>query len=71
MLRVEPSGQACGARVTGVDLSAPLDEATVADVRSAWLEHLVLAFPDQRIDDDLGCLLPGQLPSLSLKAKAC
>lgn len=51
-LRVEPSGQACGARVTGIDLSRPLDPATVAELRAAWLEHHVLAFPDQRIGDD-------------------
>jgi taurine dioxygenase len=51
-LRVEPSGQACGARVTGVDLSQPLDSATVAEIRTAWLNHHVLAFPDQHLDDD-------------------
>ena len=51
-VQVEPSGQACGARVTGVDLSRPLDPATVAELRAAWLEHHVLAFPDQRIGDD-------------------
>ena len=52
MLRIEPSGQACGARVTGVDLSAPLEDATVAEIRAAWLDHHVLAFPDQSMDDD-------------------
>lgn len=51
-IRIEPSGAACGARVTGVDLSKPLDPATVAAIRAAWVEHAVLAFPDQRIDDD-------------------
>lgn len=51
-LQVEPSGEACGARVTGVDLSRPLDPPTVAEIRAAWLEHLVLAFPDQVIGDD-------------------
>lgn len=51
-IRIEPSGAACGARVTGVDLSKPLDPATVAAIRAAWIEHAVLAFPDQRIDDD-------------------
>jgi taurine dioxygenase len=49
---VEPSGQACGARVTGVDLRAPLDEPIVAALRTAWLEHHVLAFPDQDLTDD-------------------
>lgn len=49
---VEPSGQVCGARVTGVDLSSPLDAATVVDIRTAWLEHHVLAFPEQHLTDD-------------------
>lgn len=49
---VEPSGQVCGARVTGVDLSAPLDVGTVAGIRAAWLEHHVIAFPDQQLGDD-------------------
>lgn len=51
-LTITPSGQACGARVTGVDLSKPLDSATIAAIRAAWLDHHVLAFPDQRIGDD-------------------
>lgn len=51
-LNVEPSGQACGATVTGLDLTQPLDESTVAEVRAAWLEHHVLAFPDQPMSDD-------------------
>jgi alpha-ketoglutarate-dependent taurine dioxygenase len=49
---VQPSGQTCGATVTGVDLAAPLDAATIAAIRAAWLEHHVLAFPDQRLSDD-------------------
>ena len=51
-LEVVPSGQACGATVTGVDLSRPLDPRQVADIRAAWLDHLVLAFPDQTMTDD-------------------
>jgi taurine dioxygenase len=50
-LDITPSGQACGATVRGVDLAEPLDRATVADIRSAWLEHHVLAFPDQTLSD--------------------
>lgn len=51
-LKVEPSGGACAARVTGVDLAAQLDPVAVVAIRAAWLEHLVLAFPDQQMDDD-------------------
>jgi len=51
-LSFEPTGSACGARVTGVDLTSPLEEAAVAELRAGWLEHHVLVFPDQSIDDD-------------------
>lgn len=51
-VEVTTSGQACGARVTGVDLTAELDADTVATLRRAWLEHHVLAFPEQPMSDD-------------------
>ena len=51
-LTVEPSGQACGARVTGLDLAAPISAALAAEIRAVWLAHKVLAFPGQPIDDD-------------------
>jgi taurine dioxygenase len=49
---VIPSGQACGATVTDLDLSQPLVAAEIAAVRSAWMEHHVLAFPDQTLTDN-------------------
>jgi taurine dioxygenase len=51
-LSILPSGQACGARVEGVDLTAPLTDELVAELRAAWLRHHVLAFPDQALSDD-------------------
>ncbi len=51
-ITVNPSGQACGAEVTGVDLSEPLSPEVVKEIRDAWLEHHVLAFPDQHLDHD-------------------
>ena len=51
-INIEPSGQACGATVTGVDLTQPLDEATVQEIRTAWLTHHVLSFPNQHMSDD-------------------
>lgn len=51
-LHVEPSGAPCGATVTGVDLRRPLGAEAVAEIRAAWLEHHVLAFPGQTLDDD-------------------
>ena len=52
MVRVEPSVQSCGARITGLDLSATLGLETIAAIRAAWLDHHILAFPDQAMDDD-------------------
>ena len=51
-LSVRTSGQACGAEVTGIDLSKPLSADVVATIRSAWLAHHVLSFPDQQLTDD-------------------
>lgn len=51
-LAVTPSGQSCGATVTGVDLSGELTAQLVADIRAAWLQHKVLAFAGQKMDDD-------------------
>ena len=51
MLSVTPSGEACGAFVTGVDLSAPLENTVVREIRNLWLEHHVLAFPEQKLTE--------------------
>ncbi|TXL73168.1 taurine dioxygenase [Vineibacter terrae] len=50
-LKVERIAGACGAQVTGVDLAQPLDAGIVAQIRAAILEHQVLTFPGQSIDD--------------------
>ena len=51
-LTITPSGEACGATITGIDLTEDLDGQTVEKIRKAWLKHLVLAFPDQKMSDD-------------------
>jgi len=51
-MKISPSGQACGAEVTGIDLTQPLSADSIAAIRSAWLEHHVLSFPDQAMNDD-------------------
>ena len=50
-LHITPSGQACGATVEGVDLAQPLDAPTIKAIREAWLQHHVLAFPQQQLSD--------------------
>ena len=47
---VAPLTTVLGAEVTGVDLSSPLDDRTIAGIRSALLEHKVLLFRKQSLD---------------------
>ncbi|HWS47970.1 MAG TPA: TauD/TfdA family dioxygenase [Acidimicrobiia bacterium] len=48
-ISAEPIAGALGAEISGVDLAADLDDATVAEIRAAWLEHLVVFFRDQHL----------------------
>lgn len=41
-----------GTEVRGVDLTQPLEAATVDALHALWMEHLVLIFPGQAITDD-------------------
>ncbi len=47
MIMVEPVSGTVGAVVRGVDLSEPLGNSTVAELRKAFLAHHVLFFSDQ------------------------
>lgn len=51
-ISIKPSDQACGAEIRGLDLCQPLDDATIASIRAAWLKYHVLAFPEQHMTDD-------------------
>ena len=46
-VRVAPSGRALGADIVGVDLTRPLDPATLDAVQQAWTAHQVLRFRGQ------------------------
>ena len=50
MLKIEPNNAILGARVTGVDLIAPMVDADFAQILKALGNHGVLCFPDQLID---------------------
>ena len=49
-LSVRPAAYALGGSVTGIDLTRNLDGETVEAIRKAILEHLVLVFPGQQVD---------------------
>lgn len=50
-ITITPSGKGIGADVSGVDL-AGVTAAEAAEIRKAWIEHKVLRFRGQKLDDD-------------------
>jgi taurine dioxygenase len=46
-LKIRPIAGALGAEIAGVDLSTDLDGNTIAAIRRAWLDHLVIFFRGQ------------------------
>ncbi len=51
-IRVQPVAHAVGAELTGIDLAVDLDDAVVAEIRRAWLDHGVVFFRDQDLTPD-------------------
>ena len=51
-VRVEPMDATLGATVRGVELHAPLRDEEFEEIRAAWLEHAVLVFPGQFLDEE-------------------
>jgi alpha-ketoglutarate-dependent taurine dioxygenase len=49
--QIIPTGAALGAEVRGIDLS-DIDDHDFADIHRAWIDHQVLLFRGQTLDDD-------------------
>lgn len=65
-VRIRPLTSTVGAELDGVDLSAPLDEATIAEIRQAWLTHGVVFFRGQQLDAATQRRFGGYFASLRL-----
>jgi len=51
-MTVTPLSDALGAEISGVDLTRPLDAATVDAINRAWLDHLVILVRGQTLSED-------------------
>jgi taurine dioxygenase len=50
-IQVRRIGEALGAEISGVDLACPVAPGVFAEIRAAWLEHLVIRFRGQQLSD--------------------
>ena len=48
-IEVQPVAGALGAEIRGVNVAAALDDAVIAEIRQAYLDHLVIFFRDQKL----------------------
>ena len=48
-IQVEPIAGALGAEISGVDLGQDRSDAVIAELRDAWLQHLVIVLRDQHL----------------------
>jgi taurine dioxygenase len=51
-IEVKPLSGAIGAELFGVDISKPLDDDVVAEIRRAFLDHLVIFLRDQNLEPE-------------------
>ncbi len=51
-IRVTPLSPACGAAISGVDLTKPLSASAFRAIKAAWDKHLVLVFRGQQVSQD-------------------
>src|SRR5947207_12185540 len=49
-LDIRPLSGTIGAEILGIDLGADVSDETIAAIRAAWREHLVIFFRDQRLE---------------------
>ncbi|MBE7638349.1 TauD/TfdA family dioxygenase [Sneathiella sp. P13V-1] len=52
MVSVTKIDAPCGAIIEDIDLSKPMDDNTRKKVRKAWMDHHVLVFPKQKLENE-------------------
>src|SRR5258708_26573263 len=69
-IQVTPLSPACGAEISGVDLTKPLSRKTVEAIKDAWGRHLVLVFRGQTISQDQQLQFASYFGDLGSRKKA-
>jgi len=68
-IKIEKLPAALGARVMGIDLGQPVGAADLAAITQAWLDHIVLIFPEQDITQDQQLAFAGYFGDTGARAR--
>ena len=63
-IEIVPFEAGCGAEIRGIDIREKLSNADCDAIRAAWLQHLVLRFREQPMDDAQHMAFTGQFGAL-------
>lgn len=69
-IKITPLSAACGAEITGVDLTQELSPPTVAAIRQAWHDHIVLVFRGQEVTEEQQLRFASYFGSLGRRKEA-
>src|SRR5579871_3994481 len=69
-IKVTPLSAACGAEVSGIDLTKPLSRDNVEAIKDAWGKHLVLVFRGQTLSQDDQLRFASYFGDLGIRKKA-
>jgi taurine dioxygenase len=67
---VTPLSPACGAEISGLDLTQPLSPGAIAAIKDAWGKHLVLVFRGQTLSEDQQLRFASYFGDLGRRKKA-
>jgi taurine dioxygenase len=67
---VTPLSPACGAEISGVEITKPLSPGVVAAIKDAWAKHLVLVFRGQSIREEQQLRFASYFGDLGRRKKA-
>jgi taurine dioxygenase len=65
-MKITPLSDALGAEITGIDLAAPVDEATFDRLRQAFHDHQVIVFRDQALTPEQHIAASGRFGDLEI-----
>src|SRR3954466_929058 len=68
-LKISPLSPALGAEATGIDLSKPLDEASIKAIKDAFDRHIILAIRDQSLSEEDQLRAAGYFGKVAVRRK--